>query len=194
MIEKLKQNDHLGEMVGAWAGRHVEEAMAEEFNKKLVSALHKIWLRDSQRGKKDQFVDLSDESQTSQIQKDAWAMIPKEAKKEIKRLYGEDGFRVRHDMVDNSVGFRGYSISEAWTGPSNMSPEVRKAVRDVATLVIGKNAFRVLVTAQKGLQAGVSVAKNIILILSVVVPLANAVSNVGQLMMQGIVTKDCIIV
>ena len=138
MIQTLKKNDHLGEMVGAWAGRHVEEAMAEEFNKKLVSALHKIWERDGQRGRRDEFVDLSDDSKTSQIQKDAWGMIPKEAKKEIKRLFGEYGFMVRKDMIDNAVGYRGYSISEAWTGPSNMSPEVRKVIRDVATVITSR--------------------------------------------------------
>jgi hypothetical protein len=66
-------------------------------------------------------------------------MIPLEAKMEIRRLFGEDGFMVRKDMVDNAVGYRGYSISEAWTGPSDLAPEVRKAVRDVATALMGEN-------------------------------------------------------
>jgi hypothetical protein len=67
MIQKLKKNDHLGEMVGAWAGRHVEEAMAEEFNRRHVKALHDIWQRDkAKRG--DEFIDLSDPAETSQIQ------------------------------------------------------------------------------------------------------------------------------
>lgn len=41
MIQKMRKNDNISEMIGAWAGRHVEEATAGEFNKKLVGSLKK---------------------------------------------------------------------------------------------------------------------------------------------------------
>lgn len=191
MIQLMRKNDHLGEMIGAWAGRHVEEAVAQEFNKKLVDSLKKIWDRDSGTGRRGDFVDISKKGAT-EIQKDAWNMIPRETKEMIEDVFGDDGFMVRKDMLDNAVGYRSMSIGEAWAGPSNMKPETKKAIRDFATAIRGKNAYRDLVTATKFIQAGVGVAKNIIVVTSIVVPVANAASNVQQLMTLGVGPRDII--
>lgn len=85
-------------------------------------------------------------------------MIPKATKEMIKSQFGEDaGFMVRRDMIDNAVGYRSLSIGEAWAGPSNMKPDTKKAIRDMAMAVRGKNAYRDLVVATKAIQAGVGV-------------------------------------
>lgn len=190
MIQKMRKNDNISEMVGAWAGRHVEEATAGVFNEKLVASLKTIWERDRKSGKANQFVDLSDTKNNTEIQNDAWNMIPKETKKMIEEQFGEDGFMVRKDMIDNAVGYRGLSLGEAWAGPSNMNHATKKAIRDFATAVRGKNAYRDLTIATKAIQAGVSVAKNIIVVTSIVIPIANAASNVQQLMTHGVNPKD----
>ena len=175
-------------MIGAWAGRHVEEATAQEFNTRLVQALKKIWDRD--KGKqKGSFIDLSDPDQTNAIERDAWNLIPKETKAEIKRQFG-NSFMVRKDMLDNAVGYRGFSLGEAWTGPSNIKDEHKKIIRDMSTVLLGRNAFKYLVTAQKSIQAGVSVAKNVIVVLSIVVPASNIASNAAQLLTLGVGVKD----
>jgi hypothetical protein len=157
MIQKMRKNDNISEMVGAWAGRHVEEATAGEFNKKLVGSLKKIWDRDKGK-RKGEFVNLADTKNNTEIQNDAWNMIPKDTKDMILDQFGEDGFMVRKDMIDNAVGYRGLSLGEAWSGPSNMSHDTKKAIRDFATAVRGKNAYRDLTVATKAIQAGVSVA------------------------------------
>ena len=81
---------------------------------------------------------------------------------------------------------REVTVGDNWTGNSRLKPEVQKAVVDMTTLVLGRNAFKYLVTAEKGWQAAVSVAKNTIVIRSIIVPASNMASNVIQLMTNGV--------
>ncbi|OAN68285.1 hypothetical protein A8B83_02350 [Rhodobacteraceae bacterium EhC02] len=127
MIRKMNKNDHLGEMIGAWAGRHVEEAVAQEFNNKLVRELKKMWNRDK-GSHSSEYIDLSDPKQTNQIEQDAWKLIPKQTKEEIKRVFGDEGFMVRKSELDNAVGYRGFSIGEAWAGPSKIKPTISLSI------------------------------------------------------------------
>jgi hypothetical protein len=55
---------------------------------------------------------------------------------------------------------------------------------------MGKNAYRNLVTAEKAIQAGILVAKNTIVVKSIIVPASNLASNVIQLMTLGVSPRD----
>jgi hypothetical protein len=46
---------------------------------------------------------------------------------------------VRRDMIDNTVGYRGGSISELWTGPSKLKPEHKKLLRKIFTIIDDAN-------------------------------------------------------
>ena len=97
---------------------------------------------------------------------------------------------VRRDMIDNTLGYRQASVSDLWTGESRLNPTAAKAFTDVATALMGRNIFKYLVTAEKFWQAGVSVAKQTIVIRSVIVPLSNLGSNFLQLSMAGVPVRD----
>lgn len=76
---------------------------------------------------------------------------------------------VRKDMINNAVGYREASITDFWSGQGRFNEKTRQAFVDTATFFMGKHAFKILATAEKGIQAGVSVAKNTIVIRSVIV-------------------------
>ncbi|WP_425053090.1 hypothetical protein [Psychromarinibacter sp. S121] len=179
----LRRNEHLGEMLGAWAGRQTEERLAQSYNNMLIDRLKEAWDKGEREGREGEFVDLSDETLKDEVFKDAWAIIPRETKDYIRQIFGDDGFMVRRDMVPNAVGYRSASVSDAWDGASRMKQEVRQAIADTATFLLGRNAYRYLVTAEKAWQTGVSVAKQTIVIRSFIVPASNIASNVVQLAM-----------
>ena len=85
---------------------------------------------------------------------------------------------VRKDMLINSVGYRGFTIGEAFTGPTHMNDQVKQTIEDVSTLIMGKDAYKLLKKAEQGLHSAVSVAKSTIVIRSIVIPVANFSSNV----------------
>lgn len=185
-LAALDPNSHLGEMIGAWAGRQAEEELAQHFNEKLVDEVWKAWDKGRQDGRADEFIDLSSQDLTDPVHLDAWKMVPAEMRAYIRHKFGEDGFRVRKDMVNNTVGYREASVGDIWTEMTRMDPKVQKAFHDTATVIMGKDAFRNLVTAEKYWQAGISVAKTTIVIRSIIVPVSNLASNFLWLMATGV--------
>ena len=93
-------------------------------------------------------------------------------------------------MINNTVGYREPSIGDAWQGPSRVNKEVRENFSKTAEALLGKNTYKVLVTAEKFWQTGVSVAKNTIVIRSVIVPMSNLGSNFLQLMQLGVGPRE----
>jgi hypothetical protein len=191
-MENLKGDTQLDQMAGAWSGRQQEEKLAEQFNRQLIDEVKKVWDKfGKDKGKgKDEFINLADPELKNDLHKDAWAIIPPETKDYIKKVFGEDGFMVRKDMLDNTVGYRSLTLGEAWSGPSDLNESVKSTIKDVSTAVMGKNAYRNLVTAEKAIQAGILVAKNTIVVKSIIVPASNLASNVIQLMTLGVSPRD----
>ena len=188
-MKSLDRNSHLGEMMGAWRGRQAEEQIAQGFNEMLVDNIKQVWDRD--KGEKaDEFVNLSDPDLDDPVFKDTWSVVPFAMREYISSVFGEDGFMVRKDMINNALGYRNASIADAWTENTRLDPGIQKALVNSATFMFGKNAFKYLVTGESGLQTAVSTAKNIIVIRSVFIPVANIMSNQLQLLMRGVQPRD----
>lgn len=192
MVQRLRRNTHLGEMLGAWAGRQTEEAMALDFNHQLVDRTHEVYKEGMKSGRAKEFVNLADISLTDPILIDAWKMIPKETKDYIGQVFGPGEFWVRKDMVNATLGYRMPSVSDFWTGLSRWDPKTQKAFVDTASKLFGKNTFRYLVTAEKALQTGVSMAKHMIVVSSIIVPVSNFASNFVQLTLRGVPVRNIV--
>ena len=93
-------------MIGAWAGRQAEEELAQGFNRMLVDRLWDSWQKGKSAGRSSEFVDLSDPDLKDPIQVEAWKLMPVEMRDYVRQKFGEDGFKVRRDMVNNAVGYR----------------------------------------------------------------------------------------
>lgn len=185
----LNRNEHIGEMMGAWRGRQAEEQIAQGFNEMLVDNIKAVWDRDKTE-RKDEFVNIADSSLKDPVFRDAWSVIPRDTRDYISSVFGEDTFMVRKDMINNALGYRNASIGDAWTGGTRIDPKIQKALVNSATFMFGKNAFKYLVTGEKGVQTAVSTAKNTIVIRSVFVPVANMLSNQLQLLTRGVAPRD----
>ncbi len=191
---RLNQNTNLSQMIGAWKGRQAEEHFADEFNKVLVNNLHTIWVKGQQDGRRGEFINLS--GSNDPIHKDAWKLIPKELKDYIKATYG-NGFYIRKDMINDAVGFRSASIGDLWTGNTRLPKNVQKDIKNIIMNIYGgfgnrNNTYSSLVTGEKFIQNLVSNAKVLIVVKSLVVPIANMFSNVFQLLNRGIPARDVI--
>lgn len=192
MVQRLRRNTHLGEMLGAWAGRQTEEEMALEFNRTLIDRTHDAYVEGGRQRRLGEFVNLADKSITDPILIDAWKMVPKETREYIETKFGPGEFWVRKDMVNATIGYRMASVSDFWTGLSRWDPKAQQAFVKAATTVFGENTFRYLVTAEKALQTGVSMAKHIIVVSSIIVPVSNFASNFIQLTLRGVPLRNIV--
>lgn len=157
MFAKLDRNTHLGEMIGAWAGRQVEEDLAQDYNRLLIDRLHEVWDRDRKEGREKEFVNLADPELEDPVHREAWSMVPAEARSYIREKFGDSGFMVRKDMVNNALGYREPSIGDAWISKTRLDEKTRKVLRDASMAVLGKNAFTILTTAEKGWEAQIPI-------------------------------------
>lgn len=191
-LAALERNTQMGEMLGAWAGRQAEEDLARQYNRILIENLKKIWDRDKGR-KAGEFVNLADvDAHKDKVWADSWEMVPNDVRAMIREVFGDDGFMIRKDMINNAVGYRAASITDPWTGISRLNKKYQDGFMKVATAFMGKDAFTYLATAEKVLQTGVSVAKTTIVVRSIIIPMANLASNFVQLMVNGVSVRDMV--
>lgn len=183
MLSQRASEDHFGKMLGAMAGRQVEEAQAKLFNTELVKNIKKMY--DDEANRHNEYINLA--KSTDPVHKDAWKAIPRDMKDTLAEVFEEeDFFPIRKDMVNLVVGYRNAGVSDLWTGISRVPEPVRETAKDLIIKIFGRKAYNRLSTAESVLTTAVSEAKSIIVVKSVIVPLANLFSNVLQLSTRGV--------
>lgn len=184
-MARLNPNTHLGEMIGAWRGRQVEEAMATKFNEELINHLGEMW--NSQRDRAEEYIDMANlPKDADPVYKDAWNLVGKETREYIKEVFGDDGFRVRKDLMIDATGYRSASVGDFWTGTTRWKPAVQERFQQLAMGIFGNDAYKRLVQTEGVIQKVVSEAKVLVVVKSVVVPFGNMMSNMHQMLMRGI--------
>lgn len=188
MLSKIKKDDHLATRIGAWRGRQAEEGLAHQFNTGLVGVLHDYW-NNEKHTRNTEYVNLADPQNRDAVLNHIWSVIPKEMKTEIGQVFGFDAdgnpiFMVRRDMLNNALGYPGASVGDFFTGKNRINPQVNEAIRKGLTAIMGPPAYQWLVQTERGWQSAVSATKATIVIRSVVVPFANIISNIMQMLLR----------
>lgn len=178
----------LAQSIGMWLGRQAEEEIAREFNGQVVGVLKKVWDDHKDTSRAEEFVDITDPKAPATLQ-DTWNTIPRETQAMLRQEFG-GAVMVRKDMLNNALGYRSASIGDAFTGMGDLPEDVREAIVHTAAALLGKNAYRYLVATERAWQGLIGAAKDVIVVRSGVVALANGISNQFQLVMHGVpVTK-----
>lgn len=183
LIEHLQPKSHMTNMMGVRSGRQSEETSAHGINRALVRNLRVIYDRDRKAGRENEYVDLSQTKDP--VIRDAMSIFSLEMRELIQEEF-PDGFMVRKDMINDSIGYRQASIGDAWTGNSRWSPAAQNLVKKSLMGLFGNKAFTYAVQAEQLLQNVIKDVRATIVIRSVIVPMANAASNVYQLMGRGV--------
>lgn len=188
VMERVQGDQDLHKAIGIWRGRQVEEGFSQEFNDTLITRLHDMYERDLKANPDNakQYVDVL--ATKDPVLADAAKLMSLQTRATVEGLFGKT-LMVRRDLLDDVIGYRAASIGDAWTGNSRWSPETLKAVRNVAISAFGNDAYRMLLTAEKTIQNVVSDAKVLIVVKSVVVPVANLMSNMYQMAARGVPVK-----
>lgn len=196
VLEHTQPRQNMALMLGAWAGRQVEEKFAQQYNNELIDQLKNVY--DNREYSSDNlFVDLSSKDLKDPIYRDTWNVIPHQTKAYITEVFGEEGFMVRKDMINLALGYRDPSILDMWTGKTRVPEGVQTAVKAIADLTLGNlgdgtKAITLLSRTEESVQSVVSFAKDTIVIRSMVVLYMNMQANVVQLATRGVSTKTMI--
>lgn len=182
------RNTNIADSIGEYFGRKYEELFGNESNRAAIDELYDLYSNDID---KDQYVNVSTTS--DKTIKDIWNNIPRELKIKIENKFGKDKFFVRKDMINNAIGYRNFSIGDIFNNENNnLNPEIKRIIVDFVKTIFGNKAYNYMVQAERILKSAVATAKDIIVIRSVVVPVANMISNVLQLQLEGVPTLQII--
>lgn len=188
MVAKLNSSTHLAQMIGVWRGRQVEEKLAQNVNERLIDKLHDMWVKDTSKtpDKQKEYVNLLDYSKLNPVQQDAVNLFSDNTLRYIKDTYGEGEFWVRKDMLEDVTGYRNASVGDFFSGNTTWSPETQENVKKMMVGLFGVPAYRWFVKAEQVLQNIFADVRSLIVVKSVIVPMANFVSNIYQLVSRGV--------
>lgn len=179
-LARLNYSTRVDKLVGNWRGRQVEEIAASMVNEELINKI-----RDQYRaGNKSEFVNLYDS--TDPVIKDSLKLVTPETRTMLEAAFGEDFFPAHPDQVNDIIGYRSASVGDYWTGNSRFSPATQTAVKNFAVALYGNKAYQAAMNVERTVQNVVTDSKLMIVVKSIVVPLANAAGNVIQLTANGV--------
>ena len=185
-LERLKPSTNILAMLGQWMGRQAEEEMAQAVNFDAVAKVHEMWIAGKHR--KGEFVNVLDAKSfgNDPVLNDALRILPADVIKHAESLFGTGRFMVRKDMLEDVFGYRDASIGDVWSGNSRWSPKTQERVRKLAEMYLGDDAFRILVQGEERWKNLIKDAKTLIVVKSVIVPAANFVANIFQMLARGV--------
>lgn len=185
VMERTENENNLAKAIGMWRGRQVEEGFSQVFNERLVDNLFDMYEADMAKssGNAAQYVNVFDTKDP--VLADAVRLMNRETKAYVEQKFGKE-FLVRKDMLNDAFGYRAASVGDAWTGNTRWSNDTQKAVRNLAVSILGNNAYKTLMNAERTVQNIVADAKVLIVVKSVVVPAVNLISNIFQLAARGV--------
>lgn len=179
--QHTRQEGHLANAIGMWLGRQAEEGMAGELNKRVMEVLVEKYEQDLAEGRGDEYVRI-DGGQRTKVVQESWNALPRQVQMELQRVFKQEGVWIRKDLLDNSIGYRTASVGDIFTGATNISPEMRKALENIAFALAGKHAYPLLVTGERAWQGLIGTAKDVIVVRSGIVAVANLLANQIQLL------------
>lgn len=184
----LNRSEDLAAMIGVWRGRQVEEMLAQKVNEQLVDNLYDIYQEGVKARRTNEFVNIANlkAGTDDPILIEAAKLIPNQSRAYIKSKFGPDEFWVRRDMLLDTFGARQASVGDLFTGKTRWNPKATKQIEQLAAGMFGNNAYTLMVGAEKNVQEFVGNAKTLIVVKSVIVPVANMVSNMFQLLNRGV--------
>jgi hypothetical protein len=186
---KLNKSTDLARMIGVWRGRQAEEAMSQVYNEKLIDNLKAMYDEDMKVSSSNQaqYVNLlsSKVAKDNPVIADAVSLFTNETLAYIKDKFGDE-FWVRKDMIRDAIGERSASVGDLWNGVTSMDKPSRDALRKALAGAFGLDAYRYMVKSEQVIQNFMADMRTLIVVKSVVVPAANFVSNVFQLIGRGV--------
>ena len=188
-LARLGHDTHAARMIGVDRGRQVEEAEAHIFNEQLMHALKDMYDKDTQAPYKNasQYVNLNNIFETSKdpVLTDALNLITKESWAYGQTIFGGP-VMVRRDFLKDVVGHRKASLTDSWNGISRFNPTTQAHIRNIATLVMGKDAYKWILIGETEIRSLVTNAKQIIVVKSVIIPALNIISNLMHMTNRGV--------
>ena len=184
--ELLMRDNRVEKILGKMAGQAINKKESPLLNAKGVKLLkdqYQLEVADNPEA----FIEMGPDSDDAVI-RERYKLLPEHTKKEIRRVWGRDGMKIRRDTYNIAFAYRKFSIGDVL----NRDPALRSSWQNhlIKTLEslplrytpdgfkpLGKRLAYYLVNAENFIQAAVTIVKDIFVIKNLVTLMGNEFSN-----------------
>jgi len=184
----LKRDNRFDKVIGTVAGSIYDKATTQEQNLKAVQALKEFHQKDYALNPKGYML-VGDKSTDPEMQ-EIWNLLPQDTQRDIRKIWGYNGMMVRADNLDIMFGYRKLSLATMFQKDPKARAEWEKLIVYFGEALFGQKAGLRVAQGEKGWQEIVAETKDIIVVKSGVVMLANIKANMWLLHMSGVSLTD----
>lgn len=186
-VKLLDKDDRIEVVMGRMFGNVVDKKNSKQVNNQLI----KLAWEDYDTGYDEDpagFVEISASSNDKDY-RDIYALMPDQAKKDIKAIWGKNKIFVRAEMVSLIFGQRKMSITDTWFG--TMTESILRKVPGMTEAGVGRYK-RWAHLSESYWQEGIGIAKDFIVVKSFEVLRENVISNTILLFVKGVSVANII--
>ena len=184
----LNRNNRFDKILGKIAGTILDRETTAATNLKAITAMYGDYEEEKSRNP-DSYVLVGRDS-TDPALKKHWDMLPAESQKDVKRIWGAHGMMIRASNLNIMFGYHKVSFAKELDALLEKDPDARKDweryIISLVQITLGDKAVKYIGRGEKGMQEMVAAAKDIIVVKSGVIALANIKSNFWLLYMMGV--------
>ena len=197
----LERDNRFENILGALAGSIYDKETTQQQNLKAVEVLLEQFNAEYAT-RSDSYIEIGERSTDPEMQA-IWNLLPEATKRDVKKVWGRNGMKVRSDALDLMFGYRKLSAAEFLKNDPETLQGVQKIMREWFNTYArsrgmdeqeadnyAKRLGLALTKGERAWQEIVREAKDIIVVKTGVVMLGNIWSNISLLAMSGVSLKD----
>lgn len=197
----LERDNRFENILGALAGSIYDKETTQQQNLKAVEVLLEQF-NSEYATRSDSYIEIGERSTDPEMQT-IWNLLPEATKRDVRKVWGRNGMKVRSDALDLMFGYRKLSAAEFLRNDPETLQGVQKIMREWFNTYArsrgmdeqeadnyAKRLGLALTKGERAWQEIVREAKDIIVVKTGVVMLGNIWSNISLLAMSGVPLKD----
>lgn len=186
----LDRDNRFAALLGRQAANQFDKQTTPEQNRKVIEALKAQY--DAEYSERSAEYRVIGPNSPIAAHRQMYQMLPHYAKESIAVVWGEEGMRVRVDLLDLVFGYRKPSVSDVFNKDETLRNAGEQIFVDVATQLLGAKAMLYLNRFDEVWQLIVKEIKDIYVIKNLKTLMGNIKSNLSELAMFGVPLTDMV--
>ena len=186
----LDRNNSMEQVLGTLAGQITDKVDAADQNIDVVRSLRDQY-NDDFKNRPSSYLLVGKDSTDPQLA-ELYRLLPENTKREINRVWKQDGMWIPADQMNLIMGYRKFSLTTSFGLLPTERNVAEKALVGISEAVFGAKAALRIGQAEDVMQELVKEAKDILVVKNIVTLVGNMVSNMTLLAWEGVPLKSMI--
>lgn len=190
----LDRNNDFAHLLGQYAGQNFDKLHSPTQNRVVMEALHEDY-RSNYAANPERYVAIGPQVADARS-REIWAMLPQQTRYDAESIWGAgEPLQVRSDLVNLVFGFRKLTVANAFDKDAqdrNMAESLATSVFNTLGLLTNSNGKVMAAQTERGVQAGVGLLKDIIVLRNVSTLMRNLLGNAALLKAYGVSPTDIV--